>query len=50
MKYISEYLNAYITECMNALQWILSASTNDVERKRPCLQSDVSLNPWFLHF
>jgi len=45
MKYISEYLNACITERMNTLPWIISASSNDVERTRPCFQSDVSLTP-----
>lgn len=49
MKYISEYLNACITECMNKLPWIISASSNDVERTGPCFQSDVSLNPRFLY-
>jgi len=47
LKYISDYLNAYTTECMNTLPWIISASSNDMERTGLCFQSDVSLNPRF---
>jgi len=44
LKYISEYLNAYTTECMNTLPWIISASSKDIERNGLCFQSDVSFN------